>query len=417
MEDAIQLGSGDTCSAGDAVEAQWREEWHGALVRGPGQAAGRIRITWDFDGSQQDIVAENVRLPGGASKNSGSQPATQGALKGARVIAVIGNEKNRRACVLQIMASSESACPGVWMASLEEAEQEAREGKSEDEVFCGVEAAKHEGTAAELEWLRSATIGQQALRSAARAAGCIIQIVGQAYFFAGFPAQRSRAREYVQWASKSRMQMGIAGLQGQALARRGLSVVDADMRDDVTTMTVHEAHMAWLRPNDLNVLEQETETLLVFDDGGGSVLERGSRRLLICGEQDQLRQKARARVEALCASAPAPSAAAAAAPAAGISLVGASMAAKRPAEDPSAGAFDAKRPRSGVPKSDPKAVLKTIPWPDSINQWGLLQNKIWAGHPKLQRGWIRCWSRSQDSEYYLRLTDKLTTFQINDVLA
>lgn len=56
-------------------------------------------------------------------------------------------------------------------------------------------------------------------------------------------------------------------------------------------------------------------------------------------------------------------------------------------------------------------------WPATINQWGQLQKKIWAGHPKLQSGWIRCWSRSQDSEYYLRLSDKVTTFNINEVLA
>ena len=66
-------------------------------------------------------------------------------------------------------------------------------------------------------------------------------------------------------------------------------------------------------------------------------------------------------------------------------------------------------------RSDPREVVKTIPWPSSPDQWSRLQAKVWAGHPKLKRGWIRCWSREMDREYYLRLSDLYTSFNIEDV--
>jgi len=45
-------------------------------------------------------------------------------------------------------------------------------------------------------------------------------------------------------------------------------------------------------------------------------------------------------------------------------------------------------------QSDPREVLKTMPWPSSVEEWSLLQSKIWSGHLELQRGWIRCLVRA-----------------------
>ena len=67
-------------------------------------------------------------------------------------------------------------------------------------------------------------------------------------------------------------------------------------------------------------------------------------------------------------------------------------------------------------RSDPREVLKTIPWPKSVDQWASLQSKIWAGHPPLRRGWIRCWAKGVDAEYYLRQSDLYTTFNSDDVI-
>jgi len=423
----VLVAGGAMCAIGDRVEAQWAGEWSAATLLGQGSDPELVRVTWDVDGSEQDIAPDGVRPAGSKTRAVASGPKKTGAwAQGTRVLAVIGNEKSRRSCIFKVMALTENCSPGIWTGSLEDAEKEARDGKPEEEVFIGVEAAKHEGTSAEMEWLRTSMAGQQAMTGAARASGAAIQIVGSAFFFAGFPAQRQRGREYVQWACKSRMQQGIARFQAGGAGGKPLSVVDADMRDDVTVMVVVQAQMEFLRPERLAAIEQETEVMLVFDDGGGSILERGSKRLLICGDQDLMRQKALRRVNyfvagaALAATAPGASSSSEREPALrGLGGPGPGAApVKRPFEQDAG--QDAKRMRPAGPavaKSDARVVLKSIPWPDTINQWGQLQNKVWAGHPKLQRGWIRCWSRSQDSEYYLRLSDKQTTFNIQDVLA
>merc|ERR1712176_913239 len=66
-------------------------------------------------------------------------------------------------------------------------------------------------------------------------------------------------------------------------------------------------------------------------------------------------------------------------------------------------------------KSDPKTELSKIAWPQNIDEWGMKQKTIWRGHPRLAAGWIRIWSKSQDSVYYLRTSDMKTTFDIDEV--
>ena len=72
-------------------------------------------------------------------------------------------------------------------------------------------------------------------------------------------------------------------------------------------------------------------------------------------------------------------------------------------------------PESGCDKTDPKAVLASIKWPENINEWGMLQKIIWRGHPRLPQGWIRIWSKTQGKEYYLRLKDKMSTFNFDEL--
>lgn len=201
---------------------------------------------------------------------------------------------------------------------------------------------------------------------------------------------------------------------GVPVAAPRLSVVDADMRDDVSIVVLREVQALWLRPERLWAVERETETLLVFDDGGGSALDPGTRRLLVCGWSEPQRHRARERAEAVGKGGSEAIAALVGAPLAAAATVEAPAAEtlKRPAQLVSS---DPKRAKPA--RSDPRNVLKTMVWPATINQWGMLQNTIWAGHPKLTKGWIRCWSRSQDSEYYLRLEDKSTTFNLSDVLS
>jgi len=76
---------------------------------------------------------------------------------------------------------------------------------------------------------------------------------------------------------------------------------------------------------------------------------------------------------------------------------------------------EAKMDNTLMGRSDPRAVLNSMPWPSTINQWGSLQSKIWAGHASLPKHWLRIWSKSHDAEYYLCLRNRKTTFDIRDV--
>ena len=60
--------------------------------------------------------------------------------------------------------------------------------------------------------------------------------------------------------------------------------------------------------------------------------------------------------------------------------------------------------------SDPKAVLLQIPWPQSPDDWKLVQDTVWRNHPQLPAGWIRTWSKTKDAVCFLRLDDMKSTF-------
>eukprot|EP00929_Paragymnodinium_shiwhaense_P017774 TRINITY_DN1274_c0_g2_i1.p1 TRINITY_DN1274_c0_g2~~TRINITY_DN1274_c0_g2_i1.p1 ORF type:complete len:1126 (+),score=333.68 TRINITY_DN1274_c0_g2_i1:91-3468(+) len=73
-------------------------------------------------------------------------------------------------------------------------------------------------------------------------------------------------------------------------------------------------------------------------------------------------------------------------------------------------------PGTEVAKTDPKEVIRSLAeFPSGTQAWIKVQDTIWAGHSKLAPGWIRIWSRSKDTQYYYRLEDGKTTFQLAEV--
>lgn len=72
---------------------------------------------------------------------------------------------------------------------------------------------------------------------------------------------------------------------------------------------------------------------------------------------------------------------------------------------------------TAVQRSDPYAVLCQIGFPQMIEEWAEVQDKVWAGHPPLPEGWTRCWSKSHHTEYYVRLADMHSTFDRKLVMA
>jgi len=293
---------------------------------------------------------------------------------------------------------------------------ELHDALEETEVLHSVETVPAEGTVAELEWATSSD-GMQAHRRAGASAHCVIEFVKRTLVLVGFPHERERGREYARWVVLARSEGGGHGCN--------LSVPDADMREDISILLVQDLKASRITAEKLWPIERETNTLCVFDDGGGTALDVGMRRLLVCGCDSTQRELAICRINAMlesvatvfdsCSSANAAAMAARIAPQHGVmddrgaplNLTGR----PRPATNLAEAEPQAKRPRL----SDPKEVLATIAWPNSINQWGSLQNKIWEGHAKLPPGWIRVWSKSQDSEYYLRLKDMKTTFNFDEM--
>merc|ERR1712113_775054 len=67
------------------------------------------------------------------------------------------------------------------------------------------------------------------------------------------------------------------------------------------------------------------------------------------------------------------------------------------------------------PPSDPRQRLSVHGFPRNIEEWAAMQHLIWENHPPIPAGWLRCWSRSRDSEYYVRLADMATTFDASHV--
>jgi len=391
-------------AVGAKVKALFEGEFHDAVVAGTTAVKSRIRIAWTFDGSEEEVPLTRLQRKGGSGTKNAKRDKW---LENPRVLAILGPEKSRRACALLVMEASESVCTGIWTSDLDESAMEIRDGRPEEEVLFGAEGHPHEGTAADLDWLKGPQ-GLQALEGVQRAAPCLVQIVGKVLFFVGYPDQRERGREYLRWACLSRQHaIGPAGIRSGG----ALSVTDADMRDDVTVVLLKEVVAVWLRAERLHDIERGTESLLVYDDGGGSALDSGTRRLLIAGWSDSNRARAQRKIEELGKSAPAAFQAQEKTHLEMPVAVSTSHL-KRPAE--AEAAPEPKRPQ--VTKSDPKAALQTITWPATINAWGTLQKTVWAGHPKLTTGWIRVWSKSQDKEYFLRLKDMKTTFELNEVI-
>lgn len=76
-----------------------------------------------------------------------------------------------------------------------------------------------------------------------------------------------------------------------------------------------------------------------------------------------------------------------------------------------------KKPRIEITKSDPGKVLAEKGFPKNVDEWQKVQHEVFAGHPELPEGWIRCWSKSKDREYYFCLKDARTTFEWSSMLA
>jgi len=363
---------------GTLLEAQYRGSWHSAKLIA--RLEETAQITWDYDGSQDEVSLEQVRLRSVATRAE--------HLRTARVLVLVGPERCRVRAALAAMAATETSVPGLWTgedAPKEEANVEICDGLPQDDSPLALEIVTLPSGELDTGWLQS-NGGIQALRTVEEAAYCALQLLrgsaGATLLLAGSQIERERAQEYLTWAQKSRQSVEKRphGLRGGG----ALSVMDADMRDDVLLVLLPEEQALRLSSERLAAIERETGTLLVFDKGGGSALPQGIRRLLVCGSSDLRRAHAASQARRM----------------------GESQAQDRPAATP-----------ASQMRSSAWDVLATIPWPQSINEWGRLQKQIWVGYPKLKPGYVRCMSKTHKREYYVRIADSTTTFDECEALA
>eukprot|EP00972_Heterocapsa_arctica_P042360 6243827-Heterocapsa_arctica.AAC.1 len=53
--------------------------------------------------------------------------------------------------------------------------------------------------------------------------------------------------------------------------------------------------------------------------------------------------------------------------------------------------------------------------PDSIDDWPLVQDIVWRNRPTLPEGWLCCWSKTHDREYFYRRERGHATFELAEV--
>ncbi|OLQ10156.1 hypothetical protein AK812_SmicGene6180 [Symbiodinium microadriaticum] len=404
---------GDIPTIPAELEAQYRGSWHAAKLIARLQETAQI--TWDYNGSQDEVSLEQVRL-----RTVG--PRAQ-HLRTARVLVLVGPERCRVRAVLAAMAATEDApkedanveiCDG-WP------QVKVRRGRTCSQfldpgvdsihlyeiVLKGLsEKEQHPGVLDLIEKLRSwrsqnakavnAVQRQCALSEATKCPETLapeemvqlLMVAPEQWRLSGYWAlgliERPRpvpfsvfgevpaaAREYLTWAQKSRQSADKRPHGG------ALSVMDADMRDDVLIVLLPEQALR-LSPERLAGIERETGTLLVFDRGGGSALPQGIRRLLVCGSSDLRRANA---------------------------------ASQEPQQQ------EQEREQWRQTRSNPWDVLATIPWPQSINEWGRLKSGYVREWPSELPAFRAPGCMSKTHRYYVRLSDSVPTFDESQALA
>merc|ERR1712060_510995 len=79
-------------------------------------------------------------------------------------------------------------------------------------------------------------------------------------------------------------------------------------------------------------------------------------------------------------------------------------------------ASNAEARQTETKKSDPLVMLRQIGFPESLTEWKMVQDTVFRNHMPLPEGWIRIWSKSNRCEYFMRVKDQYSTFELSEVL-
>eukprot|EP01062_Namystynia_karyoxenos_P075347 TRINITY_DN725_c0_g1_i7.p1 TRINITY_DN725_c0_g1~~TRINITY_DN725_c0_g1_i7.p1 ORF type:complete len:581 (+),score=230.81 TRINITY_DN725_c0_g1_i7:111-1853(+) len=183
-------------------------------------------------------------------------------------LAIFGPRRGRRGAELKVMSSIENKNPGWGTRDVKDFKDDRDWGTDtfilrDDEL--------------------SYALGSQGYtrKKLQASSGCIVQYVGNAAFFAGTYEERRRARRYMRWLLEQR--------------HGAVRVKDADMHDDVQTMTVPAEAVGQLmgqKGHMLRKIEEETGTFLFM------ARDHSDReRLFVCGCEASGRQAAEKMID------------------------------------------------------------------------------------------------------------------------
>lgn len=181
-------------AAGNAVLALYEGAWCSATVVEMAADSSTAVIQWDYDGSRATVQAAEVKR----SEEPKAKRQRQQLLQTAWTLAIFGAVRARKAMALRVMASAEKHCPGLWTKDINDAVSALR-ALGED-ASVGVEARRTRGRDVEPLLHAAATKpGLVAVRRAAAAAGCCMQVVGDVVFLLGSAEERACGLEYLRW--------------------------------------------------------------------------------------------------------------------------------------------------------------------------------------------------------------------------
>jgi len=109
---------------GAAIEGYYGAVWRPATIESIGASLGTVRVAW-HDATKTDLLVAKVR------QTCIVATRRRTLLKFPRVLAIIGSERQRRACAIRLMAICETICPGLWSSARTETLSEVRDGALE----------------------------------------------------------------------------------------------------------------------------------------------------------------------------------------------------------------------------------------------------------------------------------------------
>merc|ERR1719444_781933 len=208
---------------------------------------------------------------------------------GSELLIIFGGQRERRGAELKVMNGIEKKNPGSFTRGIREKTSDRRDFDTDRMILKDEELSYAIGKEAQTQ------------KKLEKAAGCVLQFIGNVAFIAGDRKQRTRCKEFISWLLQQ--------------MRGSVTIPDISRRDDATEMFIPANCKGWVtgnRGSELRRMEQETgvymfmaldargeERLIIFSTDAGSKTSNTGRmaaeRLVNEMIQEKLRDDGRGR--------------------------------------------------------------------------------------------------------------------------